>query len=102
VVGGGWRRERHGFDSLPLYVREGAVLPLGEREDRPDTDHLVGLTLTAFPGAADRRGVRVAGAKFTVETSDTAVTARGPVGTWRLRLGAEVVDSVDGSAMISL
>ena len=102
VVGGGWRRERHGFDSLPLYVREGAVLPLGEREDRPDTDHLDGLTLTAFPGAADRRGVRVAGAKFTVETSDTAVTARGPVGTWRLRLGAEVVDSVDGSAMISL
>ncbi|GLY88961.1 hypothetical protein [Actinoallomurus iriomotensis] len=29
----GWRRERYGFDSLPLLVRPGAVLPLGGRPD---------------------------------------------------------------------
>jgi len=27
--GPGWVEERHGFETLPLYVREGAVLPLG-------------------------------------------------------------------------
>jgi len=28
VDGGGWRREVHGFDTLPLWVREGAVVPV--------------------------------------------------------------------------
>jgi alpha-D-xyloside xylohydrolase len=45
VEGPGWRRERHGFDTLPLLVRPGAVLPLGARDDRPDYDYLDGLTL---------------------------------------------------------
>ena len=27
VEGGGWRREMHGFDSVPLWVREGAIVP---------------------------------------------------------------------------
>jgi len=49
-VTGGWRRERHGVDSLPLYVRPGAVLPWGARDDRPDYDYLEGLTLRVFPG----------------------------------------------------
>jgi alpha-D-xyloside xylohydrolase len=45
VQGPGWRRETHGFDSLPLLVRPGAVLPVGGRDDRPDYDYLDGLTL---------------------------------------------------------
>jgi alpha-D-xyloside xylohydrolase len=49
VTGGVWRGERHGFDTLPLYVREGAVLPVGARADRPDYDYLDGLTLNAYP-----------------------------------------------------
>lgn len=28
VDGGGWRREVHGFDTLPLWIREGAVIPV--------------------------------------------------------------------------
>ena len=32
-TGGGWRRETHGFDSLPLYVRAGAVIPVVDEED---------------------------------------------------------------------
>ena len=37
--GPGWRNEQHGFDSLPWYVRPGAVIPTGAVEDRPDYDH---------------------------------------------------------------
>ena len=33
VQGPGWRRETHGFNSLPLYVREGTVLALGKESD---------------------------------------------------------------------
>jgi alpha-D-xyloside xylohydrolase len=49
VTGGTWRREVHGFDSIPVYVRPGAVLPWGARDDRPDYDYLDGLTLRVFP-----------------------------------------------------
>lgn len=33
VEGPGWRREKHGFETLPLYVREGAVLVLGQEQE---------------------------------------------------------------------
>ncbi|WP_156762185.1 alpha-xylosidase [Microbacterium karelineae] len=54
VDGGAWRRERHGFDSLPLYVREGAAVPLGGRDDTADYDLLDGLRLLVTPGDGDR------------------------------------------------
>lgn len=59
VTGGGWRRETHGFDSLPLYVRPGAVLPWGARDDRPDYDYHDGLRLRVFPGATGSRTITV-------------------------------------------
>jgi alpha-D-xyloside xylohydrolase len=54
VSGGAWRTEKHDLNSLPLYVREGAVLPIGSRTDRPDYDYLDGLTLRVYPGADAR------------------------------------------------
>ncbi|WP_329041410.1 alpha-xylosidase [Streptomyces sp. NBC_00178] len=45
VTGPAWRQETHGFDSLPLLVRQGAVLALGADESRPDGDWLDGLEL---------------------------------------------------------
>jgi alpha-D-xyloside xylohydrolase len=75
VAGGGWRRERHGFDSLPLYVRPGAVLPWGAREDRPDYDYLDGLALRVFGGGSGEAAVRVTtpdgrSETFTVDRAD--------------------------------
>ncbi|MFE2380191.1 alpha-xylosidase [Streptomyces misionensis] len=49
VTGPAWRTERHGYDSLPLYAREGAVLPLAAEGRRPDGDWLDGITLLAHP-----------------------------------------------------
>jgi alpha-D-xyloside xylohydrolase len=45
VTGPGWHREKHGFESLPLLVRPGAVLPLGAHGDRPDYTWSDGITL---------------------------------------------------------
>ncbi|GAA5026091.1 alpha-xylosidase [Microbacterium fluvii] len=59
VEGGRWIRETHGFLSLPLYVRPGAVLPWGARDDRPDYDYLQDLTLRVFPGAEGTASVTV-------------------------------------------
>ncbi|WP_405387737.1 alpha-xylosidase [Streptomyces sp. NBC_01102] len=51
VTGPGWRRETHGFDSLPLLVRPGAVLALGADESRPDGEWLDDLELRVFAPA---------------------------------------------------
>jgi alpha-D-xyloside xylohydrolase len=93
VDGGGWRRERHGFDTLPLYVRAGAVLPIGARTDRPDYDYLDDLELRVHPGLAvdEERVVEVVSpegraASYRVRIGDDGepvVTTDAP-GTWRV------------------
>lgn len=59
VEGGRWRREQHGFTSLPVFARPGAVIPWGARTDRPDYDYLEGLTLRVFPGGEGEASVTV-------------------------------------------
>ena len=77
VTGGRWVHEVHGFDSLPLYVRPGAVIPVGSRDDRPDYDYLDGLTLEVFPGGTSRELTVTtpdgAAATFTVERGESTV-----------------------------
>ncbi|GAA3011861.1 alpha-xylosidase [Microbacterium aurantiacum] len=72
VVGGRWIEERHDVFSLPLYVRPGAVLPWGAREDRPDYDYLDGLTWRVYPGGSGTIERRIATpdgrtASFTID-----------------------------------
>ncbi|MFC9919949.1 alpha-xylosidase [Agromyces binzhouensis] len=35
VEGGGWRRERHGFDTVPLWIRGGAAIPVIDEDGAP-------------------------------------------------------------------
>tara|TARA_R110002051_G_scaffold167627_1_gene238232 strand:- start:1451 stop:3805 length:2355 start_codon:yes stop_codon:yes gene_type:complete len=80
ITGPGWRTENHGFATLPLYVRAGAVLPLGARDDRPDYDYLDGLTLRLYGGVGNEtREVTVttpqgAIARFCIERRDNVAT----------------------------
>jgi alpha-D-xyloside xylohydrolase len=46
--GPGWRREQHGFTSLPLLVRPGSVIAVGGRSDRPDYEYADGVTLQVY------------------------------------------------------
>ncbi|MFG2404577.1 alpha-xylosidase [Streptomyces brevispora] len=59
ITGPVWRHETHGFDSLPILVRPGAVLPWGADDQRPDSDWLDGLTLRAFGPASTPAGTPV-------------------------------------------
>ncbi|MGW4793948.1 alpha-xylosidase [Nonomuraea sp. NPDC004297] len=98
VTGPGWRSERHGFDSLPLLVRPGAVLPMGARDDRPDYDYADGVTLDAYRMAdGNTRTVTVPGldgrpaAVFEVSRRGERLRARrvsGAPAAWNLRHAA--------------
>ncbi|MFV0252420.1 MAG: alpha-xylosidase [Beutenbergiaceae bacterium] len=86
VDGGGWRTEQHGFDSVPLYVRQGAIIARGTREDRPDYDYQSELRLEAY-GTADGEHelalTRADGSAFTVHVriADGQASAAGPDGS---------------------
>ena len=113
VTGPGWRQETHGFDSLPLYVRDGAVLPVGARDDRPDYDYLDGLTLqlypSSLPGVRDgSREVTVTTpdgetAVFAIERSDGKATISSPTtGAWSVRVaGGQTVATTTGEAVVA-
>lgn len=72
VTGGRWVHETHGYDSLPIYVRPGAIIPRGARTDRPDYDFLDGLTLEVYSGGT------------TVERDVDVITAEGRRVTYRV------------------
>ena len=48
IRGGAWQTETHDFMSLPLLVREGTVLPVGARDDRPDYAYEEDVTLHVY------------------------------------------------------
>jgi alpha-D-xyloside xylohydrolase len=102
VEGGRWVRERHGFGSLPLLARPGSVIPFGAVADRPDYDHLEGVTLHvyALPEGA-RVTTEISGAVFTTERDGDVirVTARD-AGTWSMLLiGMRSAASVEGGTV---
>ncbi|MFF2731655.1 alpha-xylosidase [Streptomyces sp. NPDC058008] len=96
VTGPAWRHETHGFDSLPLLVRDGAVLPWGADDQRPDGDWLDGLTLRVFGTGAGESTVTVpdlAGAPAAVfrvvrDGSGARVTAEGTGRAYRVSVEA--------------
>lgn len=102
VSGPGWVREQHGFDTLPLLVRPGTVLPVGARTDRPDYDHADGVTLHLYELADGHRSTtRVpradgSAAEFTVErTGDQVVVeAAGTTDAWSVRVVGGTAEDV--------
>lgn len=117
VDGPCWRRETHGFQSIPLYVRDGAVLVVGGRDDRPDYDYLDGLTLVLYPCSlpGDREGSHQvnqitvttpagASAVFTIERKNGRARISSPsVSTWSVRVsGGRTVTTTTGEAEVTL
>jgi len=95
-------------------VRDGAVLPVGGRDDRPDYNYLDGLTLelypSSLPGVADgSRQVTVTApdgerAVFLIERSGGRARVSSPsASTWSVRVpGGPAVKTTTGEAEIGL
>lgn len=108
--GGRWVRETHGFDSVPLRVRPGTVLPIGAVDDRPDYDWADGVTLRCFELPDQYDAVTVvpghAGATattFRVRREGSVISARSDDarGPWSLQVGDQTVTGT-GSDELSL
>ena len=105
VTGPVWRRERHGFDSLPLYARAGAVLPRAAGADHADRRWLDGLVLEitpATPGTVREVDVMEPdgrSATFRVEWTPHGALASSDSGApWSMRwVGGPAAVSADGN-----
>ena len=97
VRGPGWVHEVCDFQTVPVFVRPGSVLPLGARNDRPDYAYDEDVTLRVYEFADGARvTVTVPGpdgevaAEFEVVREGGTLTATRRQGTagWRLAAGA--------------
>ncbi|HEY9291374.1 MAG TPA: alpha-xylosidase [Microlunatus sp.] len=103
LAGPRWHHGQYGFDSLPLFVRPGTVLPWGNRDDRPDYDHADHVTLQAYEFAdGDAFSLQVGEADFVVRRSGSMITATadGTDKPWRLQAGDRVVEAVANQAAL--
>ena len=108
ATGPQWRTERHGFDSMPIWVREGAVIVTGSRDDRPDYDYTVDPLVTVYPGFTGSRDVVIdnpldgTSVTLTVSADGDAVTISGPadVAFRAVRAGGAVTGSSTGTVTL--
>ncbi|MFJ4467968.1 alpha-xylosidase [Streptomyces sp. NPDC089424] len=95
IEGPGWRRERYGFDSLPLLARPGSVIPFGASDDSAVYDWADGVTLRVHVPADGVTTVTTvpasdgtADAVFRTRRDGDVVrvAAEGAPGSWRVLL----------------
>ncbi|MFI2296757.1 alpha-xylosidase [Isoptericola sp. NPDC019571] len=111
VTGPRWVTETHGFDSLPVLVRPGTVLPVGARTDRPDYAWADGVELRCveLPDGYDAvTPVPTGGpggetAHFHVRRAgdEVAVTSDDAPGAWTVRAGTRTATG-DGPGTVTL
>ncbi|HEU5028602.1 MAG TPA: alpha-xylosidase [Spirillospora sp.] len=96
VHGGRWVKERHGFGSVPLLARPGAVIPEGSVDDRPDYDHADGVTLRVYE-SFDGMNVltQIDESSFTTVRNGATLRVTG-AGAWNVLLVNARVAAVEG------
>ena len=108
VTGGGWRREQHGYLSLPLLARPNSIVAVGANDQRPDYDFAAGVTLQAFEIAdgaelpvrvPDLNGLPALQGALRRVGNRITVKLEGEPKAWRLQLrGIPQVSAVQGGA----
>jgi alpha-D-xyloside xylohydrolase len=108
VEGPRWVEERHGFTSVPVLARPGAVIAMGPRDDRPDYDYVDRVTLCVYPlsdGAQSTTTVPTLqgepGASFAVvrEAREIRIERSGAPAPWRVVVVARRAISARGGAL---
>ncbi len=114
VTGGSWRREQVDYLSIPLWVRENSIIPVGSRDDRPDYDYAEGLTLHVFnirDGARLEVSVPDSAGRICVtfraerHGADLKITRVGAPGAWQVLIrgrGAQPVQAQGDELMLQI
>jgi alpha-D-xyloside xylohydrolase len=105
VTGPRWVTERHGFGSVPLLVRPGAVIPVGAVDDRPDYDYGEGVTLRLYEipdGARVTTAISPGGREFvTTRAGDVIRVEAAADGDWQAWHAGRIIRGEAGTAEIT-
>jgi alpha-D-xyloside xylohydrolase len=109
VEGGGWRKEEHGYQSLPLYVRANSLLAIGEVDDRPDYDYAENVELhlfelqdgrSALTTVYDPKGMPKLTVEAKREGNEVYISANGTSSNWSVLLrGIQELKALEGGAV---
>lgn len=113
IQGPRWVHETHDYMSLPLYVRDGAVLPLGAVDHRPDYNWADGVTLkitelqegakTKVLVPASDVGASASDAMFHVERVGSSVQVRSETDeAWSVEVPGGRVECPIGTSQITI
>lgn len=102
VTGPRWVTERHGFRSVPLLVRPGAVIAVGAVDDRPDYDYADGVTLRLYEigdGARVTTVISPGGQEFVTTRTGNAIRVAAAVdGDWQVWHAGRIIRGQSGAA----
>jgi len=103
VTGPRWVTERHGFQSVPLLVRPGAVIPVGAVDDRPEYDYAAGVTLRLYEipdGARVTTVIAPGDRKFVTSRTGNVIRVRASgaedTGDWQVWHAGRIVPGEPG------
>src|SRR5258708_2853744 len=111
IEGPGWRRETHGFMSLPLLVRPDTVLALGAHDDCPDYNYADGVTLRVYELSNGATATAVVpnldgstAATFVArrEVQSITIERAGAAKAWRVEVGGNVVTAEAGTERVEV
>jgi alpha-D-xyloside xylohydrolase len=104
----GWVREKHGYTSLPLLVKPGAVIPAGKLNHRPDYDYSDGVTFQVYELPSGKEAAAVVptlqgetALRFSISRNESQILARldGASPDWKIFLaGVSNVSGVQGGS----
>lgn len=108
VIGGRWHQETHGYDTLPLLVKENTILPMGAVDSQADYDYSKDLTFHIFQPATTNchlylgTGESMGTATLTKDTDTLTFTVPDGLGTYSVLLrGISSVKSVSDGEVTS-
>ena len=90
--GGRWYREKHGYLSIPLYVREGSIIAVGACDTDPEYDYADGAKLRVYAVKPGRTAETVIYGPDNAQELKASVTNEN--GVYRIRVESEKAYSV--------
>jgi len=98
IKGEGWRRETHDFFSLPLYIRQNSIIPIGSVENKPDYDYMKDLTLKIYSLGAeaairdiyDTKGKKILSVSAVKEGAEAVIELSGDYKNVKIEIDGKI------------
>ncbi|WP_078553404.1 alpha-xylosidase [Bacillus alkalicellulosilyticus] len=111
VAGGVWRKEKHEYQSIPLFVRSNTIIAIGANETKPDYEYASGVEFQVFElkdgneistQVCSLQGQRQVTLKASRNGNDMSFNLDGVSLDWSIKLrGYQAIENVVGGTAVT-